>query len=178
MNCPLLTVPMWGFPRPWRMYTEDRLLVSWIRQVKKLKKNFFLALLAPSSSAVKCKVITFASKCFQVFEWQPVKQAEYYSFRIHVLDVEEISYLLARNSTLDFEKKTKKSVFPFEFPTGRCYRYGNSIAGKGGFSFARVNQGLKSRRSQAPSVGWNWADFLSSHSLLCPLKLSVTSLLP
>lgn len=69
---------------------------------------FFSALLAPASYLklmhfTKCKVIKFPSTCFQVFEWQPVKKAKYYSFRIHVLDVEEISYLLAHILTSDFE---------------------------------------------------------------------------
>lgn len=31
--------------------------------------------------------------------------------------MEEISYLLAHIPALDFEKKTAKNVFPFEFPT-------------------------------------------------------------
>ena len=69
---------------------------------------FFSALLAPTSYLklmhfIKWKVIKFPSTCFQVFEWQPVKKAKYYSFRIHVFDVEEISYLLAHIPTSDFE---------------------------------------------------------------------------
>lgn len=104
------------------MCVEVRLLVCWIRQLF----FFFLSLASSNFSAIKCKVIKFASKCFQVFEWQPIKKAKYYSFRIHVLDVEEISYLLTRIPASDLERKTKKNVFPSDFPTQRCYRYWNN----------------------------------------------------
>lgn len=166
---------MWGFPRPWQMCMEDRLLVSWIRQLKKLKKNFF-SLASSNSSAIKYRVITFASKCFQVFEWQPIKEAKYYSFGIHVLDVEEISYLLAHISTLDFEKKTKKNVFPIEFPTRRCYLYWNSSASKSEIFLCQGTPGVKIEALSGPF--WKAGTDLIPQQPLTPLPPQAVSHLP
>ena len=61
--------------------------------------------------------------------------------------------------TLDFENKTKKNVFPSEFPLdGVIYIETVVAAASNGawFAFATVNQGLKLKCNQASAGGLEW----------------------
>lgn len=89
----------------------------------------------------------------------------------------EILYLLAYILAADFENKTTKTVSLLGISHCKVLSVLEQLCWpRVWFPFAKVNQGLKWRPYQAPAGGGGASRFLSSHSLFCPLRLSLTFL--
>lgn len=145
--------------------------------------NFFSALLAPTSYLkwmhfIKHKVVKFASKCFQVFEWQPLRKAKCYFFQNSCPWCGGNIIFTCTYSHLRFWEENEENCFPlwispwkvlFSIETMRA------AASKGGwFSFAEVNQGLKWQLGIVRPLPWagTWADSLQSLTALPPPAVS------
>ena len=145
--------------------------------------NFFPALLAPTSYLkwihfIKHKVVKFASKCFQVFEWQPIRKAKCYYFQNSCPWCGGNIIFTCMYSHLGFWVKKQRKLFsPLNFPVEGVIFYWNnegSCQQRRVICLCQVNQGLKWQRGIVRPLPWagTWAESLQSLTALPPPAVS------